>query len=91
VRAEAERGQIEVGAQLAVHAPEQVLVERGRHAGRVVVRQLEDRRILLEVVADQHAVAGRQAAASSVSSSRASSGSKLPMFDPRTARARDRG
>src|SRR5262245_53645328 len=52
-----ERSEVEIGAQLAVDAREQVEVELRRHPARVVVGGMQARRVLLEVDADQQAAA----------------------------------
>jgi hypothetical protein len=52
-----ESGRVEVGADDAVDMPQHVAVERGRHAGCVVVGGLQPARILARVGADDDAAA----------------------------------
>ena len=49
--------EIEIAAELAVDPRQQVQVERGVHAGLVVVSAVEDCRVLLQIGADQHLAA----------------------------------
>ncbi len=53
-RVVAEAAQVEIAAQLAVDAREQVQVERRGDAARVVVGRVQDVGVLLQVDADQH-------------------------------------
>ena len=52
-----ERLAIEVRAGLAIGAHQEILIERRRHAGRVVVRRVKDRRVLHQIDADQQTAA----------------------------------
>jgi hypothetical protein len=58
-----ERLEIEVAAELAVDPHQQIAVERGGHAERIVVGQLQRPFGLDEIGAEQQPVAGRQPAA----------------------------
>src|SRR5512134_2915525 len=51
----AERRQVEIGAELAIDASEEVQIESGGDAARVVVGGVEPRRVLLEIDPDQEA------------------------------------
>src|SRR5690349_9682949 len=52
------RGQVEIGTELPVDALEHVPVKSGGHAARIVVRELDDRRVLDQVGAEQQPVMG---------------------------------
>jgi hypothetical protein len=52
--------QVEIRAQFAIHPGEQILVERRRHAGAIVVREFEYLRVFLEIVPDQERIARSQ-------------------------------
>jgi len=70
-RGKAESAQVEVGVELAVHARQQVLVEGCRHAGWIVVREFENRRVFLEVVAQYETVAWAQCGREQLAAARA--------------------
>ena len=78
-----EGGDVEVGAELAVDAEEQVQVERRRDAERVVIGKLQIAFRLDEIRAQQKRVAGTQEREIRRSSASAAGGSKFPMFEPR--------
>ena len=74
--------QVEVGAQFAVGAQQDVLVEARRDAGGVVVGGMQPRRVLHQVDADQQAAAIQGCRASGAAGTMAASGRKLPMVEP---------
>ena len=53
----AEPAEIEIRAQFPVETRENVQIERGGHAVRVIIRQMEEAAVLLEVVADKERIA----------------------------------
>jgi hypothetical protein len=57
-RAMAKRGEVEVAAELAVDARQEIEVERGGDAERIVVRRLEDVAALAQIGAEEQRVAG---------------------------------
>src|SRR5262249_60904428 len=61
-RAVAEGIAIELTAQLAVDARQQVLAEARGHTGGIVVGRLDDRALLAQIGAHEHAVAAGHAA-----------------------------
>ncbi len=77
--------EVEVGAELAVDAHEQVLVERGRHAERVVVGEQQLALGLDEVGAEEQRVARPAATPRIPAQERVAPRrrSKLPMLEPR--------
>ena len=50
-------GQVEAGARFAVQADKQVQVERGGHTLAIVIRGMQDGRVLYKIHADQQAAA----------------------------------
>ena len=79
----AERREIEIRAQFAIGADQQIEVEGGRDALRVVIGGYEDRRILDHVDADDEACALRPARAQNGAAGPARHrGSRLPMVEP---------
>ena len=78
-----ERVEIERATELAVDAHEQVLVECGGHAERIVVGELQLAVGFDEIGAEQQKISGLQHVANASQERRAPPGvSKLPMFDP---------
>src|SRR5207245_1544816 len=49
----------EIGAQFAIGAYQQIAIEGGRHARRVVIRRVQNRRVLDQVRANQQATAAQ--------------------------------
>ena len=77
-----ERVEVEVAAELAVDADQEVLVERRRDAERVVVGEQQLALRLDEVGAEQQQVAGSRVARMRSRKCAAAGWSKLPMFEP---------
>ena len=79
----AESVEIEIAAQLVVDPAKQIAVERRGDLQWIIVGEEQLAFGFHQIGAEQQRVARAQRLADAVSRSRAASGVKLPMFDPR--------